>query len=269
MLPCRVKSIKSRLASADIEQLHDIYKELETQMGKKMEAAEALKKMKQVATSGYINYVDWATNTPSTSSGSIFTNGKWTSPATSCTQIIPVDVTSLPGGHSHSLANSDTQEEKKEPQMAYDHYNGMRAGMVANAAAVIQTEPSEESKQRDRLSRAVRTAYFEIERKLRKSFNMDSDSAPSTLKELFARIKEGKFKYQVDCHSKERDDAYPGYIYDWPIDWVDPSKVKDTDGYDAAYKRLTERYTEVDLDIAILPIADALALVKTFKTWTA
>ena len=131
--------------------------------------------------------------------------------------------------------------------------------MSAYSSATVITADSIEAKQRKTLASALYDAFRDKVNAAKKQFGLLSDQAPETIKEMIQRIKDGKFSIKAD-----QDDAYAGAFW-YAISWKDPSVTVDKDGYKAARAQLEKDYKALELRIAVLPIADALTAVETYR----
>lgn len=129
---------------------------------------------------------------------------------------------------------------------------------ISTAISVLNEE-SIEAKQRRSLKDALYDAFRDKVAAAKKQFGLTADAAPETVKELIQRIKDGKFSIKPD-----REDDYASSFW-YTVSWKDPSVTVDKDGYKAARAALDTEYNALDLRIAIIPVADALAAVETYR----
>lgn len=131
--------------------------------------------------------------------------------------------------------------------------------MSAYSSATVITADSIEAKQRKTLASALYDAFRDKVTAAKKQFGLMADSSPETVKEFIQRIKDGKYTLTQDA-----EDAYASGFW-YSISWKDPSVSVDKDGYKAAREQLDKDYKALELRIAVLPIADALTAVETYR----
>lgn len=101
------------------------------------------------------------------------------------------------------------------------------------------------------------TVFYSLDKGLQTQFGLKDDSAPRTAADVVARIQAGKYVLP----SKDADYGVQS------ITWRDPSVVKDTAGYEVAYKALkTVRTSTIDQIMA--DETKALGAVDAFEAWT-
>lgn len=137
------------------------------------------------------------------------------------------------------------------------------------ATATVTAATTETQDQRKYLARRLDDIYYGLERPLFATFGLTDDEAPSTPKELKARIADGKFTIiglPKDDEDEDEDDFFYG---GWSrmIRWRDPAKKLDRDGYDAARKELKAEYQKALDTIKIDEPKAGLDAVKAFEAW--
>lgn len=131
--------------------------------------------------------------------------------------------------------------------------------MNSYSAATVVTADSIEAKQRKTLSSALYDAFRTKVDAAKKQFGLVGDDAPESIKDLIARIAAGKYVI-----ADKYEDSYAGDFF-YRVSWRDPAIKEDKDGYKAARADLDKAYKALDLRIAILPLADALTAVETYR----
>ena len=135
------------------------------------------------------------------------------------------------------------------------------------AAALQQPLYTEADGQREFLMLRLEDAYYTSRGVLRKTFNMDDMDAPSTPKELAARLAAGLFV--IKYLDKEPEKSFGYHLAGEYIQWRDPSKPADQAGFDAAKKLLKAARDDAELAIKCQAVADGLAALKAFKATSA
>lgn len=131
--------------------------------------------------------------------------------------------------------------------------------MSAYSSATVITADSIEAQQRKTLKSALYDAFRAKVFDAKKKFGLVDDDAPETIKDFFARVAAGKYVI------KEKYEEMSAYNFISYVQWRDPSVKEDKDGYKAARADLDKEHSALELRIAILPIADALTAVETYR----
>jgi hypothetical protein len=146
-----------------------------------------------------------------------------------------------------TVLNIPCQEEvgpRKEPTM----YNEFNTPYVYN-----DTENGKEA-----LMENAESVFFQSRTALKRKYGLLDNEAPSNAQQLVDAIKNNQYVL-----SQNMDEGWFGNYFG--IQWRDPSKVKDTSGFEAAYKTVTNQYKDLSLLIKVSSVADGYAAFKTFK----
>lgn len=138
------------------------------------------------------------------------------------------------------------------------------------ATATVHAATTETQDQRKYLQRRLEDIYIRKERPLYAAFGLTDDVAPSTPKELKARIADGKFTIiGLPKDEEDEDDFDDCYYGGWSrlIRWRDPAKKADQDGYDAARKALQDEFQKAMDTIKIDDVKAGLEAVKALEAW--
>lgn len=138
------------------------------------------------------------------------------------------------------------------------------------ATATVHAATTETQDQRKYLQRRLEDIYYMKERPLFAAFGLTDDEAPTTPKELKARIADGKFTIIGLPKDDEDEDDFDDCFYgSWSrlIRWRDPAKKADQDGYEAARKALKNEYQKAMDTIKIDDVKAGLEAVKALEAW--
>lgn len=136
------------------------------------------------------------------------------------------------------------------------------------ASASISTPATETQDQRKYLTKRLEDVYCNLRDPLEATFGLIDDETPSSPKDLAERLAAGKFiirGYGDDAKNADR------YRY-WPtaelIQWRDPAKKADTEGFEVARKALkAEKQKALDI-IKIDEPKAGLEAIKVLEAWT-
>lgn len=154
-----------------------------------------------------------------------------------------------------------------------EHYFGKQKegnNPMNYATATVHAATTETQDQRKYLQRRLEDIYYQKERPLYVTFGLTDDEAPTTPKELKARIADGKFVIiGLPKDDEDEDDFDDCYYGGWSrlIRWRDPAKKADQDGYDAARKALKAEYQKAMDTIKIDDVKAGLEAVKALEAW--
>lgn len=129
----------------------------------------------------------------------------------------------------------------------------------AYSSATIVTADSIEKDQRRALATTAYDAMVVKKTALKRQFGLLNDDAPDTITDLLKRIADGKFSVP----EKYQDSGI--YNFFNFVEWRDPAVVQDRDGYKAARAELISEFEKLKLRLAIIPVADALVAVESFR----
>jgi hypothetical protein len=118
-------------------------------------------------------------------------------------------------------------------------------------------------KEREYLRQRLRDIHENHVDSLRVQFYLDDDAPPKSVREIVARIKDGKFEMPA-----EKDDNNWNGNPIWNIRWRDPSKPADHKGFDAAEKKLEEAFTAAKDQIMVMDAATGLKALQEFESFT-
>ena len=130
------------------------------------------------------------------------------------------------------------------------------------ASASISTPATETQDQRKYLTNRLQEVYNEKRDSLEATFGLIDDEPPTTAKEMLERIEAGKFVIK----GLDKPDRW----FEWysAIQWRDPAKKADKDGFEAARKALkAERQKVLDI-IKIDEPKAGLEAIKALEAWT-
>ena len=92
---------------------------------------------------------------------------------------------------------------------------------------------------------------------LRRRFGLEDDEAPRTAEDFLKRIEDKQFKL------REKTAWLPSF---WDrVQWRDPAKELDQDGFNKAYEELMEAFANTMDEVVVLPEVDGLAALNEFK----
>lgn len=136
-------------------------------------------------------------------------------------------------------------------------------------------EMSENERQKNYLSNSLSNSYWNKDADLMREFNLNGVQPPQSPKEFVDFIKDGKFKFVKnglnDDGTWRDDENHPyfgsGNIYQF-INWIDPDKTPDYEGYREASKKMGEAKTKADRKIVVGTPADGLAALEEFEAAT-
>jgi hypothetical protein len=123
-------------------------------------------------------------------------------------------------------------------------------------------------KARNRLLDRANMASYEKRDELRKAFNLIPDDEPVTIKDFVQRVKDGKFV--TDLTEKEQAER-KFYCLDRmleEIEWRDPARVEDQEGFDAANVLLTKALNDVSDEIIVKTPEAGLESLRAFQAKT-
>jgi hypothetical protein len=136
-------------------------------------------------------------------------------------------------------------------------------------------EMSETERQKNYLSNSLSSAYWTKDAELMEAFNLNGVTPPRSPKEFVEFIKDGKFEFVKNYLNDDgswRDDVNHPYFYDNNIthymNWINPDKVPDLEGYRAASKKMNEAKTKADRKIVVGEPAEGLAALEEFEAAT-
>ncbi len=137
------------------------------------------------------------------------------------------------------------------------------------ATATVHAATTETQDQRNYLQSRLEDIYYTKERPLYAQFGLTDDEAPTTPKELKARITDGKFVIIGLPKDDAEDDFDDCYYGGWSrlIRWRDPAKKADQNGYEAARKELKDEYQKAMDTIKIDDVKAGLEAVKALEAW--
>lgn len=156
------------------------------------------------------------------------------------------------------------------PAPAYQYSNKCVAKSTqANIDLQVNMPPAQDptEKARNRLLERAGEASYSKRMEMRKTFNLDDDAAPTTLKDFFARIKDGKFIIPTDEKELSRERWNTDAVVD-EIEWRDPARLEDQDGFDAAMKLLNTAYNDVSDEIIVKTPEAGLESLRAFQAKT-
>lgn len=137
------------------------------------------------------------------------------------------------------------------------------------ATATVHAATTETQDQRNYLQSRLEDIYYTKERPLYAQFGLTDDEAPTTPKELKARITDGKFVIIGLPKDDAEDDFDDCYYGGWSrlIRWRDPAKKADQGGYEAARKELKDEYQKALDVVKIDDVKAGLEAVKALEAW--
>ena len=148
---------------------------------------------------------------------------------------------------------------------------------VQNVAINVQEQKQEENnmdmfarqeqEQRDYLERRLEAEQYSKDDEARQVFYMDGDSYPGTWEELLQRIKDGKFVYS-EAKAKAQEENLSLYGPFGFVEWRDPNKPADKEGYKAFVKKFHAAHNDARDQIRVLSPAEGLTALETFKALT-
>lgn len=120
-----------------------------------------------------------------------------------------------------------------------------------------------EENQRYHLNRRLNNTVSDKRQELKKVFNIEALNFPETVKEAKELIAKGWL--QVNGKDEERFSYDPWYYH---VEFRDPAKPKDQDGYEKATEAMDVAKTAATDDIAILAPAEGLKSLREFESKT-
>lgn len=120
---------------------------------------------------------------------------------------------------------------------------------------------------RSRLLSRAQDASYEKRMELRKVFNLDDDANPTTLKDFFARIKDGKYIITSDEKELTRERWNLDNVVE-EITWRDPTRIEDEDGFEAASDLMNKALNDVSDEIIVKTPAEGLESLRAFQAKT-
>lgn len=165
-----------------------------------------------------------------------------------------VPSTTLSGNTSNWFTVDEVKQEGNNP-MNY-------------ASASISTPATETQDQRKYLERRLFEVYADKRDPLESLFGLLDDHAPQTPAELAARIADGKFTIRGTGDDTKNAAHYRYWGAAELIQWRDPAKKADMDGFKAAKDALkAERQKALDI-IKIDDPKSGLEAIKALEAWT-
>ena len=92
---------------------------------------------------------------------------------------------------------------------------------------------------------------------LRQKFGLEDDDAPKTAEEFLKRIEDKQFKLREKT-------AWSTTFWE-RVQWRDPAKEVDQEGYNAAYEELMDIFANTMDEVVVLPEAEGLTALNEFK----
>lgn len=129
------------------------------------------------------------------------------------------------------------------------------------ATATVQAATTETQDQRKYLERRLQEVYSDKREGLEATFGLFDDDCPTSVTDLAERLKEGKYTLRTG-------DKYQFWHWTDLIQWRDPAKKQDHDGFKAALEEL-KALKQKSLDIIKIEDPKAgLDAVKALEAWT-
>lgn len=136
------------------------------------------------------------------------------------------------------------------------------------ASASISTPATETQDQRKYLSRRLDEVYNSKRDGLESKFGLADDAPPTGPKELADRLAAGKFIIRGAGDDAKNADKYRYWHYTDLIQWRDPARKADQEGFDAARKDLKAKKQEALDTIKIDEPKAGLEAIKALEAWT-
>jgi hypothetical protein len=136
----------------------------------------------------------------------------------------------------------------------------------ATASVIATPQTTETQDQRKYLAKRLEEVYITLREPLEAAFGLTDDDAPIGPKETAQRIADGKFTIRGMDDKDLRSYKY----YSWYdlIQWRDPSRKADQDGFEAARKALKAEKQKVLDTIKIDEPKAGLEAIKALEAWT-
>lgn len=116
------------------------------------------------------------------------------------------------------------------------------------------------------LANDLRTAYYGKTEDLRSDFNMTDDETPKTPGEFKDRISKGLVTFRGGGNDLKDDQKFPYGDYIQSLRWRDPSKPKNSEGYEKAVSKLGESLKAYTTRTLVLQNPeDGLKVLEEFK----
>jgi hypothetical protein len=123
-------------------------------------------------------------------------------------------------------------------------------------------------KARNRLLERAGQASYEKRDEMRKAFNLIPDAEPETLKDFIQRIKDGKFVTDLTEKEQAERTFWNTERMLEEIEWRDPARVEDQEGFDAANVLLTKALNDVSDEIIVKTPEQGLEALRAFQAKT-
>jgi hypothetical protein len=144
---------------------------------------------------------------------------------------------------------------KKKKQETEMNYVGFAS--TGNCAVASCCSPQQEKQEKVYMVERLGMLKTEKEHDLRQKFGLDDDDAPRTAEEFLKRIEDKQFKLREKT-------GWLTSFYD-RVQWRDPAKDIDQEGFDAAYEELMDVFANTMDEVVVLPEAEGLAALNEFK----
>lgn len=131
----------------------------------------------------------------------------------------------------------------------------------ANIVEMSESIPTDQI-QKSYLTQELRDSLYRKSEEAQIFFGLENDKSPKTAKELVARITSGM--YVLPSEDKDGETNYTPYVVE-RIQWRDPAKVKNEDGYKAFKKTLEAAKRDAERAIVIKTPDEGLAAVVAFE----
>lgn len=116
------------------------------------------------------------------------------------------------------------------------------------------------------LGNDLRTAYYGKTQELKADFNMSDDDAPKTPGEFKDRVSKGLVTFRCGGNDLKDDQKFPYNDWDESLRWRDPSKPKNSEGYEKATTKLGESLKDYTTRVLVLQNPeDGLKVLEEFK----
>lgn len=116
------------------------------------------------------------------------------------------------------------------------------------------------------LANDLRTTYYVKTEELRGDFNMSDDETPKTPGEFKDRISKGLVTFRNGGNDLKDDQKFPYGDYIQSLRWRDPSKPKNSEGFDKATSKLGDSLKDYTTKVLVLQNPeDGLKVLEEFK----
>jgi hypothetical protein len=116
------------------------------------------------------------------------------------------------------------------------------------------------------LANELRSAYYTKTEDLRTDFNMKDDEPPKTPGEFKDRVSKGLVTFRSSGNDLKDDQKFPYGDFSETVRWRDPSKPKDSEGYEKATGKLSSKLKDYTTKVLVLQNPeDGLKLLEEFK----